>query len=131
MNDSTMSLSFNITAIKVGASTLLLALAGITSSAQANSNNGLYDVQSVILHETGHAIVILNGSDNTEGCATPGNRNQILLDKNDARFKIMYTTALFALGSGKKLAAWVSNCQDVWGDGSLKIAYVRSLSVER
>ena len=54
-----------------------------------------------------------------------------MIDKADPRFKTMYATLLFAMGSGKKVAAWVSGCQDVWGDGSMKVPYVRTLSVER
>lgn len=114
--------------IKVATAVAFLTLA---TSAHAVSNNGLHDVLSINLHDTGHAIVNLSGADNTEGCANPGNRTQILIDKADPRFKTMYATLLFAMGSGKKVSAWVSGCQDVWGDGSMKIPYVRTLSVER
>ena len=117
--------------IKAFASVATLAFAGLMTPAHAVSNNGLYDVRSINLHDSGHAIVNLSGADNTEGCSTPGNRTQILIDKADPRFKTMYATLLFAMGSGKKVAAWVSGCQDVWGDGSMKVPYVRTLSVER
>nr|WP_297525504.1 hypothetical protein [uncultured Roseateles sp.] len=117
--------------IKAFASVATLAFAGLMTPAHAVSNNGLYDVLSINLHDSGHAIVNLSGADNTEGCSTPGNRTQILIDKADPRFKTMYATLLFAMGSGKKVAAWVSGCQDVWGDGSMKVPYVRTLSVER
>ncbi len=109
----------------------LLATGCFALSAVASSNNGLHDILSINLHDTGHAIVSLSGADNTEGCATPGNRTQILIDKADARFKTMYATLLFAMGSGKKVSAWVSGCQDVWGNGSMLVPYVRPLSVER
>ena len=111
--------------------TAFLAAASFATSAAAVSNNGLYDVLALNLHDTGHAIVSLSGADNTEGCATPGNRNQILIDKADPRFKTMYATLLFAMGSGKKVSAWVSGCQDVWGDGSMRVPYARTLGVER
>lgn len=109
----------------------LLATGCFALSAVASSNNGLHDVLSINLHDTGHAIVSLSGADNTEGCATPGHRTQILIDKADPRFKTMYATLLFAMGSGKKVSAWVSGCQDVWGDGSMRVPYARTLSVER
>lgn len=116
---------------KVVAATMLFAVSVWTTPAHAVSNNGLYDVLSINLHDSGHAIVNLSGADNTEGCSTPGNRTQILIDKADPRFKTMYATLLFAMGNGKKVSAWVSGCQDVWGNGAMLIPYARTLSVER
>ena len=95
---------------------------------------GCADMQSKMpdwMPGSGAVSVSLSGADNTEGCATPGNRTQILIDKADPRFKTMYATLLFAMGSGKKVSAWVSGCQDVWGDGSMRVPYARTLSVER
>lgn len=94
---------------------------------RANSPNGTQAVLSVGIHDSGHAIVTLGGSSNTEGCASASAVNMVLIAKTNSNFKAMYATALTALSSGRKLSGWVNGCTDTFGNGNFVVPTATTL----
>jgi len=84
-------------------------------TAIANSPNGSNAIISVGIHDSGHALVLLETSTNTEGCATPSLKNYIVIANTNPNFKAMYATALLALSTGKPVEGWVNGCTDLFG----------------
>ena len=97
----------------------------------ANSGNGTNDVVSVGIHDSGHAVITLASSSNTEGCSTPSLKNFVLIPKTNPNFKAMYATALLALSTGRPITGWVNGCTDVWGDGGTVIATATTIGISR
>jgi hypothetical protein len=102
------------------------------SSIYANSPNGAQTVASVGIHDTGHAIVGLNGGSHTENCFKPASvKNAILIPKDHPQFKAIYTTSMAAFLSGSSISAWVNGCTDVWGNGTLMVPTVQTLHIQK
>lgn len=107
------------------------ALTFFLTEVNANSSNGSNEVQSVAIHDSGHAIIVLGGGSNTENCATAALKSYILIHKTNVNFKTMYATALFALATGKPVQGWVNGCTDVWGNNGTVIATATTISVSK
>jgi hypothetical protein len=115
---------FNFFAASLLAATLL-------SPAHANSSNGTNEVVSVGIHDSGHAVITLASSSNTEGCSTPSLSKAILIPKTNPNFKAMYATALLALSTGRPISGWVNGCTDVWGNGGTVIVTATTISISK
>lgn len=106
---------------------LLLALAPLRGD--ANSANGTNAVLSVGIHDSGHALVFLASSSNTENCATGSNANTVAISKDDPNFKALYSTALLAYAMGRSLDGWVNGCTDLWGNGGTLVPTATTLFI--
>lgn len=115
----------------ISSSLLSLLLSGLVGSASANSFNGVNETVSVGLHDSGHALIQLASSSNTEGCATASLKNYIVIPKTNPNFKLMYATALLALSTGRPIQGWVDGCTDVWGNGSTMMLTATTLVVAK
>ena len=110
---------------------LLAALAIAASGAHANSSNGTNYIETITLHDSGHVLIRLSGSSNTEGCATSGLQNIIVLHKDYFHYKQMYAMALEAMALGKPISGWVNGCVDIWGSGTLMLVKATTLDLSR
>lgn len=109
----------------------LALLAFYTGPLSANSYNGSNEILSVGLHDSGHVLITLAASSNTEACATPSFKNAILIPKTNPNFKLMYATALAAFTTGRPIQGWVNGCTDVWGSGSLMVATATTIFISK
>lgn len=112
-------------------SILLITLAFTGLSSSANSPNLSQNLLAVGIHDSGHLILTLDGSANTERCATAGLENLVLIRKDNPNFKLFYTMALTALLTGRQVQGWVNGCTDVWENGSLKIVNGTTLEIRK
>lgn len=118
--------------MKKSAMTMFVAaLAFATSSAYANSPNGTNFIEAITLHDSGHVFIRLSGSSNTEGCATSGLQNLIVLHKDYFHYKLMYAMALEAMAMGKPISGWVNGCVDIWGSGTLMLVKATTLDLSK
>jgi hypothetical protein len=86
------------------------------AAAYAGSNNGNNEVLSVVIHDSGHAVVEFATSSHTEACAAPSLKNYIAIPQTHPHFKILYATALTALATGRRLSGWVDGCTSLYGN---------------
>lgn len=112
-------------------SILLMAMVFSSFSARANSPNLTQNLLAVAIHDSGHLILTLDGSANTERCATAGLENLVLIRKDNPNFKLFYTMALTALLTGRQVQGWVNGCTDVWETGTLKIVNGTTLEIRK
>lgn len=90
---------------------------------------GPQKIVSVAIHDTGHAIIRLDDSMQTESCHSPGNKNFVVIRADDTRYKSMYAMALAGFTTGKKVNSWVLGCVDLWGNGSQVFPKAHTLEI--
>jgi hypothetical protein len=87
----------------------------ISNLASANSSFGSQTTSSVTVHDSGYLMVQLDDSSHVESCADSARKNTLILNPGSPNLKEMYSTALAAHMSGKKLSGWVNGCVSFWG----------------
>jgi len=97
---------------------IALALAAGVGSAFANSDNGAQTVVTVVLHDSGNALVTFAGGTNSEVCNGVAGGKTLAISKADPNFKVMYAAALTGLTTGRTVSAWANGCVDLWGNGT-------------
>ncbi|MBT9495576.1 MAG: hypothetical protein IV107_25170 [Paucibacter sp.] len=110
---------------------LSLALLSGQGIAHANSANGSHELLAVVIHDSGHLLVSLGGSSNTEGCATSGTEKLVLFRKDNPNFKLFYSMLLTALATGRQVEGWVNGCTELWGAGSTRVVTGTTLSIAK
>lgn len=110
---------------------LFSAMAFTAFACRANSPNLSQNLLAVAIHDSGHLILTLEGRANTEGCATPGLENMVLIRKDHPNFKLFYTMALTALLTGRQVNGWVNGCTDVWENGNIRIVNGTTLEIRK
>jgi hypothetical protein len=108
-----------------------IALLTAPAAAVANSYNGTNEIVSIGIHDSGHALVQLATASNTENCASPNLEKYILIPKTNPNFKLMYSTALLALTTGRPIQGWVNGCTDLWGGSSNLIPTATTMFVAK
>jgi len=103
---------------------LILATLFISNLASANSSFGSQTTSAVTVHDSGYLMVQLDSNSHSESCADSGRENIIILNPSSPNLKEMYSTALAAHMSGKKLYGWVNGCVSFWGRNYPKATYI-------
>lgn len=95
----------------------------------ANSNNGYHRIISINIHDSGHVLLKLEGSDNTESCSAEKYANYVVLDKDYPHFDRMYSMALTAYSSNQEIKSWVNGCIDLWGGENNKMVKATTMVI--
>ena len=108
---------------------VLALVSAFSSNVFAGSNNGRHKILHINLHDSGHILIKLDGSSNTEDCYDDKYKNYILLDKNYAHYERMYSMALAAYSQNKPIKSWVSGCKDLWGSGNSRMVIATTMVI--
>lgn len=93
--------------------TIFLFVALLPCFATANSTFGNQVITAVTVHDSGHLMVTLQAVSHSEFCATEDKKNTVILNPNSPNLKEMYSMALAAYLSGRRLYGWVNGCKTV------------------
>jgi hypothetical protein len=103
--------------IRGAALTAVLATA-FASAAFANSSNGVQQITSAGIHDSGNAEVVFPTAQHSESCGGNPPGTTLIISKTNPNFKEMYATALVAMTTGRSVLTWANGCVDLWGNGS-------------
>lgn len=115
------TLNLNLDRVRYCAVALaLFALAGLSGTdASAEGLNGRRFIASLSVHDSGHVIVeYTEPGAAVDACANPQFKSNVLLHKDNPRFKEMYALLLAAFHTKSPVNGWVNGCVDLWGNGA-------------
>lgn len=104
-----------------------LAMTFMCQLAIGNSSFGTQNVSAVTVHDSGYLMITLEAASHTESCADSDRTHSLILNPDSPHLAEMYSTALAAYMSGKRLYGWVNGCIVVWGKYSYPKATVISV----
>jgi hypothetical protein len=111
-----------------------LALVGLPLIATTNAWSGgigSHGVKRITVHDSGHLLIALSSSSNSETCVSSGAERDLLVRRDHPQFKYFYATAALALASARPVSGWVEGCTEVWGPGSTRVATLINIEIEQ